>query len=106
MSWFLQHEMAIQESCNSDRYVKACVKKLEIPGKFSQDSNLLQHGIVFNQDEKYKNYQETGIPVSLPKGYMIHGDGNCLSILDERDNCIFFAYVVDNRGYATWYKRK
>lgn len=105
MSWFLQHEMDVQESCNEAEYVRTCVKKTQIPGKFRQDVDLAMHGITFHQDEKYAHYQESGVPINLPQYCKIQGDGNCLTIIDVNTNIVIFsARVSDNRGYATWYK--
>ncbi len=104
-SWILDHEMAVQESCNEAEYVRTCVKKTQVPGKFCQDVDLTMHGITFHQDEKYKSYQESGVPVNLPQHFKMKGDGNCLMINDvNTGKVIFSARVSDNRGYATWYK--
>ena len=106
MSWFLDHEMAAQESCNEAEYVRTCVNKTELPGKFRQDLDLSNHGIKFRQDEKYMRYEDSGVPVDLPFGYRMKGHGNHLTILDLGDEVIFSARVSDNRGYGTWYKHQ
>ena len=105
MSLFLKHQMDVQESCNEATYVRTCVSKTELPGKFYQDLDLSGHGIIFDQDEKYKDFQECGVPVKLPSGYTMKGDGNHLTILDQAGNVVFSARVSDNRGWATWYKQ-
>lgn len=75
---FIQREYDMMSECNAHEYVRDCVKNTKVPGKFRHDVSKL--GIVMDSDPRYLSYRETGVPVTLPGGWILKRNENVLEI--------------------------
>jgi hypothetical protein len=85
-------------------YVRTCVTNKQIPGKFRADQDLLASGIVFDSNKRFLDYEETGVPISLPPGYKLKGIGNCLRLQSKEGSVVFTIRVAETGGGPLWYK--
>lgn len=82
-----------------NRYVKKCVRKHKLPGKFRREMEAL--GIVY-QGETCN--PETCLPVTLPQGYQLYRRENNMILNDPDGHHVLEIQLIKKDNVKHWYR--
>lgn len=81
-----------------NKAIQDCVTTTSLPIKFKDD--LEQYGLIFG--EEYTD-METCVPVNLPTGWKLHGDGFFLHLIDDQQHRRFtMVPICENHDRTVW----